>query len=86
MGNTKIVIGSRGFVFVGVWEQHGDEVVITHCKLIRRWGTSKGLGELVNGPLKDTVLDPIGTFRTHRLVIVGSIDVNPEKWSKHLDR
>jgi hypothetical protein len=42
--------------------------------VIRRWGTTKGLGELVNGPLEDTVLDPAGIVRAHKLAVVMQIE------------
>ena len=63
----QIVIAQRGWVFVGEVERSGgDDVTITNAKCIRRWGTTKGLGELaLNGPLKSTVLDPMGTVRLH---------------------
>lgn len=47
----QIVIAQRGWVFVGDVERTENEVVIKNAKNIRRWGTSRGLGELAqNGP------------------------------------
>lgn len=54
---THIVAADRGFVWVGEVERSGDCLLIHNAKNIRRWGTTKGIGELVNGPTKDTVLD-----------------------------
>ena len=76
----RIVIGQRGWVWVGHYEENGDEVTLTNAQCIRRWGTTKGLGELVDGPTKDTVLDPVGTLRMHRLSIVATYDANADKW------
>lgn len=77
----QIVIAQRGWVFVGNVERSGDDVTITDAKCIRRWGTTKGLGELAaGGPLKSTVLDPIGTVRLHALAVVASIDCEESKW------
>lgn len=77
----QIIIAQRGWVFVGDVERSGDEVTITNAHCIRRWGTTKGLGELAaNGPLKSTVLDPIGTARLHALAVVASIDCQVDKW------
>ena len=60
----KIVILHRGWVVVGDVSQEGDQVVVDNASVVRRWGTSKGLGELAtNGPLKNTVLDPCPTVR-----------------------
>lgn len=78
----RIVIGQRGFVWVGDMAIDGDEVTLTDARNIRRYGTTKGLGELVSGPLKDTVLDPVGTVRLHRLGIVATYDADEAGWGK----
>ena len=77
----QIVIAQRGWVFVGDVERSGDDVTITNAQCIRRWGTSKGLGQLVNGPLNDTILDPMGTVRLHALAVVATVDVEAGKWT-----
>ena len=78
----QIVIAQRGWVFVGDVERKGDDVTISNAQCIRRWGTTKGLGELAeNGPLKSTVLDPMGTVRMHSLAVVASLDCEGSKWA-----
>ena len=78
----QIIIAQRGWVFVGDVEQVGDSVTIKHASCIRRWGTTKGLGELAgNGPTKSTVLDSLGTVRLHALAVVASIDCEAGKWT-----
>jgi exosome complex RNA-binding protein Rrp4 len=78
----RIVIGQRGWVWIGKYAQTGDEVVLSDARCIRRWGTSKGLGEIAQGgPTKTTVLDPAGTVRLHRLSVVATLDANEEAWS-----
>lgn len=57
---TQIVVADRGFVYVGKVTLQGDFAVITNARNIRKWGTTNGLGELVGGPTKETVLDPAG--------------------------
>lgn len=57
---TQIVVLDRGFVYVGKVEFNGDLVRITNARNIRYWGTTKGLGELVNGPTDKTKLDEVG--------------------------
>ena len=57
---VRIVILQRGWVMVGRWHRDGDDITLTDASVIRRWGTSKGLGELVNGPLSGTTLDQAG--------------------------
>lgn len=77
---VRIVILQRGWVMVGRWTQDGENVCLDNAKVIRTWGTKKGLGELVNGPLANTVLDPAGHVEFHILTVVASISVNAEKW------
>lgn len=78
----QIVIAQRGWVFVGDVEKSGDDVTINNAQCIRRWGTTKGLGELAaNGPQSNTVLDPMGTVRLHALGVVASLDCEESKWN-----
>lgn len=77
----KIVVLDRGFVYVGAVKMDGDFVVILNAKNIRVWGTSKGLGELVHGPLQKTVLDFVGTVRAPKRALISLIDVEEGKWS-----
>ena len=77
----QIVIAQRGWVFVGDVSRNGEEVTIGGAQCIRRWGTTKGLGELAkNGPLTNTVLDDMGTVRLHALAVVASLDCEESKW------
>ena len=55
-----IAVLDRGFVYVGRCSVADGTLRITQARNIRRWGTTNGLGELRNGPLKDTVLDDVG--------------------------
>lgn len=80
-GPIKIVVLDRGFVYVGYTEIDGDFVKITRAKNIRYWGTTKGLGELVNGPLKDTKLDAVGTVSAPLRALISLIDVEQTKWN-----
>lgn len=65
IGDVRIIIADRGWVFVGNCQDHDDgSVTITNCRNIRKWGTSAGLGELINGPKAGTVADAYGTVRT----------------------
>ena len=56
----QIVVLDRGFVYVGNVTIRDGWVNIQNARNIRVWGTTKGLGELRNGPLKDTKLDDCG--------------------------
>ncbi|MFA5525925.1 MAG: hypothetical protein WC992_03780 [Acholeplasmataceae bacterium] len=72
--NKKIVVLHRGWVVVGDYRKDGTEVIVDNASVIRRWGTTKGLGELIHGPLDNTVLDPCGTVRAHELAVVLTLD------------
>jgi hypothetical protein len=80
-GPIKIVILDRGFVYVGHTEIDGNFVKITSAKNIRYWGTTKGLGELVNGPLKDTKLDAAGSVTAPLRAVIALVDVEQSKWN-----
>lgn len=80
--NKKIVVLHRGWVVVGDFSKDGNEVVVENASVIRKWGTTKGLGQLAaEGKLPDTVLDPAGTVRANELAVVMTIDCNQEKWA-----
>lgn len=79
--SKQIVIAQRGWVFVGDVETAGEQVIITNAQCIRRWGTTKGLGELATGgPKSATVLDTMGTVRLHALAVVATLDCEASKW------
>ena len=80
-GEIKIVVLDRGFVYVGCVEIEDDFVVIRNAKNIRQWGTTKGLGELVNGPLPSTKLDSVGTVHAASRALISLIDVEQSKWN-----
>jgi hypothetical protein len=79
-GDIKIAVLDRGFVYVGRVTMEADFLVITNARNIRYWGTSKGLGELVNGPLSTTKLDVVGTVRVPLRALISLIDVVEAKW------
>lgn len=80
-GNIKIAVLDRGFVYVGVINKDEDFLIITNARNIRVWGTTKGLGELVNGPKKETKLDLVGTVRVPFKALISLIDVEQSKWN-----
>lgn len=84
MSNWQVIIAERGWVYVGTVARDGDQIVISNCHNVRRWGTSRGLGELaLEGPKANTVLDYYGTVRIHVLAICGSIECNADAWDQH---
>ena len=76
-----IVVCDRGYVYVGDCTIDDHFCVIKNAKNIRRYGTAKGLGELVNGPLENTVLDDFGTVRIPARAIINIIDADGIKWN-----
>jgi len=74
----RIVVLDRGFVHCGTVFDCGDTFRIEGCKNIRVWGTTKGLGELVDGPLKDTKLDAVGTVEVQKKATLFMIVCNRE--------
>jgi exosome complex RNA-binding protein Rrp4 len=83
----RIVIGQRGWVWVGRYERvrslerdQFDYVNLYNAFCIRSWGTKTGLGQLENGPAEETVLDPCPTIRLHELTVVATYDVNDAEW------
>lgn len=59
-----------------------DECTLTDAKVIRRWGTTQGLGQLAKkGPQTNTVLDPCcGVVRFGRGSEILTIDADPKVW------
>lgn len=69
--DLRIVVLQRGWVVVGEYSEAGEKVHVKNGSVVRRWGTTKGLGELAaKGPLNDTVLDPIPDVEAHQLGVV----------------
>lgn len=80
----KIAILQRGWVAIGRFAQDGDKFTLTDASTIRYWGTTKGLGELVNGPTDKTKLDKAGTMTFERLTVVALMDAEDKAWETRL--
>ena len=79
----EIVVLQRGWVVVGEFHQKDSQCWVEDGAVIRRWGTSKGLGELaLEGPRATTVLDPIPKTKFHELTIVARMECNAKAWDK----
>lgn len=78
----QIAVLDRGFVYVGTCSIADGVLVIADAQCIRRWGTTRGLGELASaGPQSGTKLDKAGTVRAPIGSIVHLIDCNPTAWA-----
>ena len=81
----KIVILQRGWAMVGHIAEDGDRYILTRAAVIRRWGTTRGLGEIAaGGPTAETVLDPAGRVEIHKLTTVALLDCAPAAWQDRL--
>ena len=78
-----ILVLQRGWVVVGdLAKDTADSVELTNASVIRRWGTTRGLGQLaIEGPKKATILDACGTVSAHPLAIVLRLACEPHTWS-----
>lgn len=77
----QIVVLDRGFVYQGDVTLAGDFVIIENAKNVRRWGTTKGLGELAaKGPQRNTVLDDAGTVRAPSRALIHLIACDDAAW------
>lgn len=80
--SKQIVILDRGFVLVGDARVEDDWVITENASIIRRWGTTKGLGEIAaNGPTSNTKLDPIGTVKSPLRALIGLVACETSKWT-----
>lgn len=77
-----ICVLREGFVLIGFLKTTDGETSfhLSQGKVIRLWGTTKGLGELVNGPTPNTVLDDIPATVTLWTIPLFTFPVNPEAW------
>ena len=58
--DVRIVAIPNGFVFIGAYRVQGNAVILSQASVIRVWGTTNGLGQIVDRPTKETVLDLCG--------------------------
>lgn len=84
MTDHRIVVLQRGWVAVGKLDRSAaPQLKLEDASIIRRWGTTKGLGELAeSGPQVETVLDPAGTLEFHELAVVTAFVTEAGKWAK----
>ena len=83
-GPIKIVVIERGFIYVGRVEASDGEVTIHDARSLIRWGSSQHLGELVHGPLENTLLGASCTVRVRDGQIIHMIEVDQNDWRKYI--
>lgn len=84
--DIRIVFLQRGNILVGRFRREGLLCLIEGGSVIRRWGTTRGIGQLAqDGPTKETTLDPVVLpVEYHQLTEVMNIRCNVEKWRAHV--
>jgi hypothetical protein len=80
-----ISVLQRGWVVLGNFTSEGEFDYMDKGYVVRKWGTSEGLGQLHGGPTKETILDPIQDVRNHNLAKIFTIKVDQDAWLKQLD-
>lgn len=86
---VKFCVLAHGWVFVGRVTDEDDHIlVLKDACVVRRWGTKRGIGQIIMGPTNDTILDPIpGDVRFERQGILFSwASGNHAVWNSVLDR
>jgi hypothetical protein len=74
--SRQIIIGERGWVFVGDVARDGGDYILSNASVIRVWGTKNGIGQLAKeGKQPSTILDPCGTVRIPELAVIARLDV-----------
>jgi hypothetical protein len=78
----QIVVLDRGFVYIGFVRTNGRWLYIENAQNIRVWGTTRGLGELVDGPTPTTKIDAVGDVKAGMHAVVHMIAADSVKWTK----
>lgn len=78
----RIVVLPRGWVLIGRYHAAADGTfTLIDAAVIRRWGTTRGLGELYAGPRGATQLDPcVGIVRGLTSAVLFTIGVDQHAW------
>jgi len=79
-GVMSIVVADRGWVYIGRVEQETDWLTVIGARQITRWGTTKGLNELIDGPTSNTRLGAPGSVRIPMRAVITVIPVVTDKW------
>jgi len=79
---VQIVVLNRGWIVVGNVKESVNKTIIRNAAVIRKWGTTKGLGELAeNGKLSDTILDKCPDITVDTANVVLTMNCNQSKWT-----
>lgn len=79
----NIVILQRGWVVIGDLYKNQSYFLLKNGYVIRRWGTTAGLGQLaLEGKKEETILDKISNTKFHEITTIGIIECTHESWIK----
>lgn len=79
-----IILTIERFSYIGHFWMY-ENVLVAECRNIRRWGTSKGLAQLVNeGVQKETILDGQVRIIVPTISLVHILLVDERMWNKSL--
>lgn len=85
-GEIKIVVLQRGWVAIGRFFRKDNDCELTDAFIIRRWGTTAGLGQLASqGKQSETALDKCyKEINFDYLTVVFLMQCDQEIWEKQL--
>jgi hypothetical protein len=80
--DLRIVTLQRGWVVVGEFKKgDNDWHELLNSSVIRRWGTTKGVGQLaLEGPQSNTILDKCGDMDLPTCAIIKTQKCDYSKW------
>lgn len=88
MEPIRILVLDKGIVIVGRCpDPRGCPfwLSLTNTRTIRRWGTTRGIEQLVGGPTAGTVLDAEAASESVPVrAVIRVIDVDQKAWSSHV--
>lgn len=77
----KICVLNHGWILVGMLEKDGDDYLLINGHVVRKWGTTQGLGELaMKGPLPETKLDKIPLAKFNKSQLIFTLNCQEDKW------
>lgn len=91
MAEYRIVVCKSNWIWVGeykvvILDDRHPYVHLTKAANIALWGTTRGLGQLADGPTAKTELKPCPTVKIPEASIIATYAINPtEKWLEFFD-
>ncbi|MCA3269205.1 MAG: hypothetical protein INF44_02525 [Thalassospira sp.] len=78
----RIVVLQRGWIVVGEYAEDEKTITVKNGSVIRRWGTTKGLGELaIKGALPNTILDQCTEIKAGIDAVVMTLKTDVGLWN-----